>query len=360
MDISKIDKNFENTFSFEGMKMYNVNDEPFKLYGLWREEGETDFKRLPESVAMATDNNSVKSLYRCTSGVRLKFATNSKRIILRCVMPYIYSVPHMALTGSSCFDLYVDGQYHNVFRPGVDETKSATGTDSDKGFSSGFVFPDKKRREILIHFPLYNPVDEVYIYVEDDANIYAPKEYKHELPFVVYGSSITHGACASHPGNSYPAMLSREFDIDFINLGFSAGCKGELCLAEHIAKIPQSVFIYDYDANAPTLEHLKNTHEPFFKRIRQENPTLPIIIMTGHDDGAKTFGIKAIDDRREVIYKTYKNAVDAGDENVYYVDGAHHFQHVGDDLCTVDGVHPNDLGFYCMSKAAGRILGKIL
>jgi len=360
MDISKIDKNFINTFSFEGMKMYNINNEPFKLYGLWREKDETDFKRLPESVAMATENNSVKNLYTATSGIRVKFATNSKRIILRCVMPYTYTVPHMALTGSSCFDLYVDGKYHNVFRPGIDETKSAAKTDSDKGFSSGFVFPDNKRKEILIHFPLYNPVDEVFIYVEDNAKIYAPEEYKYKKPFVVYGSSITQGACASHPGNCYPAMLSREFDIDFINLGFSAGCKGELCLAEHIAKIPQSVFIYDYDANAPTLEHLENTHEPFFKRIRQENPTLPIIIMTGHDGGAKTFGIKAIDDRREVIYKTYKNAVDAGDENVYYIDGAHHFQQVGDDLCTVDNTHPNDLGFYCMAKAVGRILKNLL
>lgn len=360
MDISKIDKNFANTFSFEGMKMYNVNEEPFKLYGLYREDGETDFKRLPEDVAIKTNNNSIKNLYKTTTGIRVKFATDSQRIILRCVLPYIYTVPHMAATGSSCFDMYIDGQYHNVFRPGVDETKSATGTDSDKGFSSGFVFPDKKRREILIHFPLYNPVDEVYIYVEDDANIYAPKEYKHEFPFVVYGSSITHGACASHPGNSYPAMLSREFDSDFINLGFSAGCKGELCLAEHIAKIPKSVFIYDYDANAPTLEHLKNTHEPFFKKVREENPTLPIIIMTGHDNSAKTYGAKAIEDRHEVIYQTYKHAIDAGDENVYFVCGSNHFQQIGDDLCTVDGTHPNDLGFYCMAKAVERILKNLL
>ena len=360
MDISKIDKNFQNTFSFDGMKMYNVNDKPFKLYGLYREDGETDFKRLPENVAMATNNNSIKNLYKTTTGIRVKFATDSQRIILRCVVPYLYTVPHMALTGSSCFDLYVDGQYHNVFRPGLDETKSTTETDNDTGFSSGFVFPDKKRREILIHFPLYNPVDEVYIYVEEDSSIYAPKEYKHQLPFVVYGSSITHGACASHPGNSYPAMLSREFDSDFVNLGFSAGCKGELCLAEHIAKIPQSVFVYDYDHNAPTLEHLQNTHEPFFKRFRELCPTTPVIFMTAHDDRGKTYGVKAHDDRREVIYQTYKHAVDAGDDNVYFVDGAHFFQSVGDDLCTVDRTHPNDLGFYCMANAVKRILKNLL
>lgn len=359
MDISKIDQNFANTFSFEGMKMCNVNEEPFKLYGLCRNQGETDFKRLPECVAIETDNLSVKSLYTNTSGIRVKFATDSQRIILRYVLPNVQNFPHMPLTGTSCFDLYADGEFFNVFRPGVgnEEVKSIN---SDTCFASGLNFPNKKRREILINFPLYNSVDEVYIYLEDDANVYAPQEYKHSLPFVVYGSSITQGGCASHPGNSYPAMLSREFDADFINLGFSGGCRGEMCLAEYISKIPQSVFIYDYDHNAPTLEHLENTHEPFFKKFREVNPTVPVIIMSAHDHRGKIYGAKAHDERRDVIYKTYKNAVDSGDKNVYFIDGAGYFQQVGDDLCTVDNTHPNDLGFYCMAKAVGRILKNLL
>ena len=31
MDISKIDKNFANFFSFEGMKTYDINEAPFRL-----------------------------------------------------------------------------------------------------------------------------------------------------------------------------------------------------------------------------------------------------------------------------------------------------------------------------------------
>ena len=43
MDITKIDKNFANTFSFEGMKTYDVNQPPFSLHGLCRQEGELDY-----------------------------------------------------------------------------------------------------------------------------------------------------------------------------------------------------------------------------------------------------------------------------------------------------------------------------
>lgn len=356
MDISKIDNNFMNYYDFEGMERYNINKEPFKLYGLCRNEDESDFKRLPHSVAESIDNNSIKLLYKNTSGIRLRFRTNSQRIILSCVLPQVSSVPHMPLTGTSCFDIYVDGRYYNVFRPGIDEKGNyADATICDNRYASGYTFPDRKEREILINFPLYNDVNEVFVYLEKGCNVKAPEEYKYQKPAVFYGSSITQGGCASHPGNCYPAIISRRVNCDFINLGFSAGCFGELQMADYISTLEKSILIYDYDHNAPTAEFLEKTHERFFKRIRELNHDLPVIMISAAD---LCFSEAKRKERKAVIYKTYKNAVDSGDKNVYFIDGEKIYSQVGVDYCLVDNTHPNDLGFYCMAETIIPILQK--
>ena len=54
--------------------------------------------------------------------------------------------------------------------------------------------------------------------------------------------------------------------------------------------------------------------------------------------------------RREIIRRTWQNAVGAGDRNVYFIDGETLFGRKMHDACTVDGCHPNDLGFYRMYK----------
>lgn len=349
MDISKIDKNFENTFSYEGMKICNVNESPFKLYGSCREEGEQDFKRLPHSFPEKVDNPVVKAVYKKTAGLRIRFKTDSQRIILKCVLPEIANVPHMPLTGSSCFDLYVDGHYFNVFRPGIDANgKYSDDKSMEGGYASGYTLKGgKQMREILIHFPLYNEVTDVFIGLEEDAQVLPTDGYTHEKPVVFYGSSITQGACASHPGNSYIAMLARKFDFNYVNLGFSGGCRAELELARYIAGLDMSAFVFDYDHNAPSPADLEATHEVFFQEFRRLRPDVPVIFNTASD---LAHGLEKRTVRNGIIRKTYENAVAAGDKNVYFVDGSVAYNEAGGEFCVVDNVHPNDLGFHCIYK----------
>jgi len=63
---------------------------------------------------------------------------------------------------------------------------------------------------------------------------------------------------------------------------------------------------------------------------------------------------------REIIRQTYQNALDAGDKNVYFVDGEKLFGTDLRDCCTVDGCHPNDLGFYRMYKCVLPVLKEAL
>ncbi len=358
MDITKIDKNFANTYSFEGLETHNVNEPPFRLYGLCRQAGEQDFKRLPHKLMQELDLPGVKTLYTNTSGIRVRFRTDSTRIVLSAVLPNLHPMSHMPLAGIMGFDLYADGQYCGILRP--DPNIVANGEASwneESRFSSGYTFQEKKEREILINFPLYNNVSDVYISLEKGASLLPAGEYKIQKPIVYYGSSITQGGCASHPGNSYSAIISRRLDADFVNLGFSGSCRAEMEIADYIGKLDMSAFVYDYDYNAPTIEYLQNTHEEFFKRFRSYQPKTPVIMVSKADI---TVDPKTTLRRRDIIRKTWENARGAGDENVYFIDGGEIYKDVGEVYCTVDGVHPNDLGFWAMANTIGQTLAGIL
>ena len=60
--------------------------------------------------------------------------------------------------------------------------------------------------------------------------------------------------------------------------------------------------------------------------------------------------------RRDVIYRTYIEALRNGDERVFYVDGFQLFNGNRRYDCTVDGCHPNDLGFFRMAEVIGEVV----
>ena len=354
-DIAQLDKNFlGEEITYDGMKFHHVFDEPFKLYGFYNPYEEKAFKRLPTEVAMKLNVN-VQELYKNTSGGRIRFRTDSEKILLRSIISEITIADHMPKTGVTCFDLYIDGEYKKSFRHGSMGGLKASDVEDPNVYDSNISLGDRKMRDILINFPLYNDIDDVFIGLESDATIEAPKEYTIQKPIVFYGSSITQGACASHPGNAYANQLSRRFDADFINLGFSSGGLAEIEMAEYIGNLDMSIFVYDYDHNAEEAEYLAETHERMFKIIRKMQPDLPIIMASAADS---MFG--EIEARRNVIKTTYANAIAAGDKNVYFIDGRDIYKPVGRSLCTVDHIHPNDLGFYMMANAFGDVIEKIL
>ena len=118
-----------------------------------------------------------------------------------------------------------------------------------------------------------------------------------------------------------------------------------------------SVFVLDYDHNAPDVEHLRKTHAPFYQAVRDANPTLPIIMMSRPDFDKFRADSEA---RRAVVKKTYDDAVAAGDKNVYYIDGQTLFMDDDRDACTIEGCHPTDLGFYRMALTVAPLLEKLL
>ncbi len=343
-DISKIDKNFkiETKVKRDGLKFYSADEATFKIYGVFR-EGDR-YRRMPEAVAK-TVNEGVYRLHANTAGGRVRFVTDSPYIAIHAKMDNIGKMPHFAITGSAGFDLYLNNVYRATFVPPLDMAD---------GYEACIDLNGKEEREVLINFPLYSDVKELYIGLQEGAVIKDAKPYKNAKPVVYYGSSITQGGCASRPGMSYQGIISRLFDYDYINLGFSGNALAENEMTEYIKSLDMSVFVYDYDHNAPNVEHLKNTHERMFNAIREKHPYLPVIMMSR----PKHLLTEEETERRAVVETTYLNAIDAGDKNVYFLDGA-----ALTGLCkesgNVDNSHPTDFGFASMAQALTEVLVNI-
>ncbi len=210
-----------------------------------------------------------------------------------------------------------------------------------------------ERHELTLNFPLYSEVKELYIGLDEHGDHKKAPEYTYTLPIVYYGSSITQGGCASRPGNSYPAMISRELDWDYLNLGFSGNAKGEPEIAEYIGSLDMSMFVLDYDHNAPTPDHLRNTHGAMFRKIRSVYPDIPILILTMPRKNPRQ--ADELREREQIIRATYEKAQAEGDRNVYFLSGTELLGEAAQ-AATVDNCHPNDIGFYYMAKRILKLI----
>lgn len=347
--LEEIDKNFfiEVKIPKTDIKFYNVLEAPFKIYGVYYENGL--FRRMPEAVAQSV-NDGVFSLHDRTAGGRIRFITDSPYISVKVKMPRAYRVPQFSLVGTAGFDLYekCDGRhsYINCFKMDFNFTD---------GYEQFVDVGNKGLCEYTINMPLFASISELYIGLAENSTVLQAPEYTYKKPVVYYGSSITHGACASHPGMSYEQIISRRIDCDYINLGFAGNARGEEEIAKYIASLDMSAFVYDYDHNAPTVEHLQKTHKRMFDIIRKKHSDLPIIIM----QRPKRYLTNEEKERFKVIKATYDCAKDNGDQNVYLLDAQKLTELCGDEG-RADNCHPNDFGFASMAKAVGDVLENIL
>lgn len=343
--IEELDRNFqvEAVIQKDGLSFYNAENEPFSIHGVFR-EGDR-FRRIPEAVAKAT-SEGVGFLHTNTAGGRVRFRTNSTRVAIMAKMPAIGRMPHFALSGSAGFDLYVDNVYAKTFIPPYDMVD---------GYENCQPVGDRAWREITVNLPLYSDVSLLHIGLDEDAAVAPPTPYVNEVPVVYYGSSITQGGCASRPGCAYQAVVSRALHCDYINLGFSGNARAEEPMIAYIKNLPMGVFVYDYDHNAPSPEYLQATHEKMFRAIRETQPELPVVMLSAPIFAPDEWWAQ----RRAIVKETYRNALAAGDKNVYYIDGTSLMALCGNEG-TVDDCHPTDLGFASMAAAVTEVLRPLL
>lgn len=207
-------------------------------------------------------------------------------------------------------------------------------------------------------------MEEVWIGVDEDATIGAPAEYASDKKVVLYGTSITQGGCATRPGMAYPNLLSRYLPYEFINLGFSGNGKGEPEVARTIAGIANpAMFVLDYEANVGTAEQMAETVPAFIRILRERHPEVPILVVSKIRNAGDRFyeeRLQMLRDRRNVQQSIVERLRKEGDANVHFLDGGTLLGEEDAEECTVDGVHPTDLGFLRMAQCLTPVIRKLI
>lgn len=349
------DKNLQTneTAAEETVTWYDLPNENFDIYGVFPEKDGLLTRRVPLDTAKGI-SNGVTILCGHGAGGRVLFATDSPFVALKVE----YAGGTVPTVCNYCFsygfDLYKFENNRDIF---VAAYRPVADFDKKHGEYKANTLNNGKMTSYTLNFPHFSEIRKLSIGIEKGSNLGKAKKYINPLPVVFYGSSITHGAAAGRPGNTYENFISQKYNLDYINLGFAGQAAGEKAMAEYIASLKMCAFVCDYDHNAPDAEHLKNTHYPFYEIIRKTYPDIPYIMISKPDF------YPCIDynkKRRDVIKESYEKAIVSGDKNVYFIDGETLFEGEFSESCTSDGCHPNDLGFYRMAEKIGAVLVKAM
>ena len=335
------------------LKFYDASDERISLHGL----NQVDINKgqyWRTTAKLMEEMPQYDYVGKRSIGARIRFKTDAETIRIRYRLATESVDLAMGLPAASGIDIYLG--------KGLDAKFAGFVAPKTYGYKDQMIEGEiKKSNEmelVTINFPRNDILDFIEIGLDENAELLKADDYLFQEPIVFYGSSITEGGCAPRPGTAYTSIVTRWLDSDYFNYGFSGGAKGELAFAKYIAAHEKiKVFVMDYDHNAPDPEHLEKTHKPFFDAVRKAKPNLPIVLMTRPD-----FGRFPITDakRRYIVYQTYIEALENGDENVYFVDGESFFGFHGREECTIDGCHPNALGFMRMAEVIYPLLRRIL
>ena len=294
------------------MRQISIYEAPIEINGLLSDYHKGHLWKMPEELWGKVSDWIDMMGIRATGG-RVRFRTNSKKLYLRSTLQSCTSDTNFTIVGSAACDV-IRGR-------GVRDAEYI-----------GLVVP-----------PAFGTlVGERTIELPGTMEDYT----------IYYGSSITEGCTATHPSCNFVAYTARWVDADFVNFGFSGSAFGEPKMAEFITKQNMSVFVYDYDHNAECADDLRRTHEPFFRTVREAHPDLPIIMISKADPWHQYEMLE----RRDIIRRTYRNAIADGDKNVYFIDGSKTYGEDGRFACTSDMLHPNDIGYRLMSERLYPVL----
>jgi hypothetical protein len=199
-------------------------------------------------------------------------------------------------------------------------------------------------REYAAYLPLYNGVESLEIGVPAGASFegLAPRT---TAPIVFYGTSITHGACASRPGMVHTAILGRRFDRPVLNLGFSGNGKMDQAVGSLLTEVDVAVYVIDCLPNMRAAEVTAKCG-PLVKQLREARPATPIVLV---EDRRNTNSWiipernRHHDANHAALAAVHAQLVKEGVKGLFYVAGDHLY---GDDTeGATDASHASDLGF---------------
>lgn len=292
------------------------------------------------------------NLLRMPAGMALVFRTNSSRIGVRTDF-LDYNVTRSSTTAVSQvgYDLYIrrDGEW---LYAGSNAPKDAH---AEQMLIRNM---DDSEKECLLYLPLFCELQRIEIGIDEGATIEAlPNPFRHRI--VIFGSSFTQGTSTGRPGMSYPMIMQRSTGLQFINLGVAGNSKLQQSFARIIGDNDCDAIIVDAFSN-PGPEMIRERFLPFVAAIRKAHPHVPVIFLQTIYRERANFDLQERareEEKRRAAREVFAAAAKIYD-GIYFVDepnltGTDH-------ITSLDGTHPDDLGYWRWANAIRPRIVKIL
>jgi lysophospholipase L1-like esterase len=216
----------------------------------------------------------------------------------------------------------------------------------------------KGEKECLLYLPLYSELVGLEIGVNQGATLESlPNPFRHTI--AVFGSSFTHGSCASGAGLTWPAFLSRSTGLHLCSFGMSGNSKLQPYLGEVFGASKAEALICDAFSN-PTVAQIESRIRPFIEAVRKGNPDMPIIFLNTIYRESRNFSVaseKKEQTRIEFVEKILAQ-ITKEYKNVYFVNVPN--QTGTDHVTSADGTHPYSYGYHRWAQAIEKPIMKIL
>ncbi len=327
------------------------------------------YTRIPASLKDSV-RKDLWERAQCSSGIGVRFATNSSRVGVRYNLLMNFHMIHMADTGTKGTDLYAfEGdsvwRHVNTNRPYL-----VKGREDEKLVESVYVsnLDTTKMTEYMVYLPLYDGVTSMQIKVDSTAVITSgtPGLIRSDARIAAYGTSILQGGCASRTGMAPTNIIGRELNCEVVNIGISGEGKMDACMAREMTKIPAQIFLLDPVPNCTEMMCDTLTYD-FVRIFLEERPDAAVVMLEGpmypyarHDS---YFG-RYLPAKNAAFRRNYERLrADYPSAKLYYVDseGLDGPEDDGpEDDGTVDGIHLTDLGFRHYADKMTPVLREIM
>ena len=289
---------------------------------------------------------------RCSSGLAVVFRTNSSSIKIKASGDYSFQSDHTMRLASHGYDLYISRGGKWIWAENV--APSPTQPDAIMSLINNM---DTTMKECLLYFPIYSSMDSIQIGVEEGSTLEAIESpFRHRI--AIYGSSYTHGISTSRAGMSYPAQFTRRTGLQMLSLGCSGNCKMQPYFATVLEDVEADAYVFDTFSN-PDGKMIRERLFPFIERMSKAHPGKPLIFQQTIPRERGNFDYRTEDreyDRRHTADSLMRIAVKKY-KDVYFIqtnagDGSHEW--------AVDGIQPDDYGYYLWMRSIEKPLLRIL
>ena len=289
---------------------------------------------------------------RCPAGLAVLFRTDAPSITLRATGDFSYQANNTMRIASHGFDLYIrkDGEWLWAAACAPAPRNPQAPMELIKDMAPGV-------KECLLYLPIYSELTSLKIGVPEGARL-EPMESPFRHRVAIFGSSFTQGISTSRAGMSYPDQFTRHTGIQMLPLGCSGNCKMQPYFADVLADVDADAFVFDAFSN-PNAKMIEERLFPFIERLQAAHPGKPLIFQQTIRREKRNFDTKVeaneaakqhmADSLMKIAVKRYKD--------VYYIrpNASSPLQE-----SSVDGIHPDDYGYYLWSRSIEKPLKKIL